>query len=206
MPGGKEALREVPRCTPVQVHEQRALQAVSAVQRRARSAAVCHPAQCLLLRCTGRSGRRRASHRVACQRVAAFTLCAPLNGKSASCGHVTAGALSSSLPERAPRTALAEEPAACPRLPHLSTMATLKSSFPASKPGKAQTDKGKAAAATHTAAAAAADSAEQEYEQLCHELKLFDFDSVRNPRSAAIGLASADVASALTTRVPVPLR
>lgn len=84
-------------------------------------------------------------------------------------------------------------------------MATLKSSFPASKPGKAQL-RGKAAAATHTAAAAAADSAEQEYEQLCHELKLFDFDSVRNPGCVAIGLASADVASALTTRVPVPLR
>ena len=58
-----------------------------------------------------------------------------------------------------------------------SAMATLKGSFPASKPGGGKAGKGKAAAvATHTAVT---DSAEQEHQRVCDELKRFDFDSVR---------------------------
>lgn len=54
-------------------------------------------------------------------------------------------------------------------------MATLKGSFPASKPG-GKAGKGKAAA---PAQVAVTDSAEQEHQRVADELKRFDFDSVR---------------------------
>jgi hypothetical protein len=57
-------------------------------------------------------------------------------------------------------------------------MATLKGSFPASKPG-GKAGKGKAAAPA--VVVAVTDSAEQEHERVCDELKRFDFDSVRAP-------------------------